>query len=186
MSFSEIGDNELLYLIRCNNNEAKQYLIERYRVRIYGMIKSFVLKRKLKIVNFDDYFQWCFITFLKCLKLCDEEYNFRNYVKTAVENILNRIFEQEESYDEILSLEDQVFDRDVYSLDVACDSSSIYFTSEIKKYLDENLSLLDRKIVDLKIKGYKSVEIAKILEINNKEIYKRIANIRKIIDLKFK
>ena len=86
MSFTEIGDNELLYLIRCDNYQAKQVLIDRYRGRIYGMIKSFFTKNKLKNLNFDDYYQSCFLTFTNCLKLCDDNYNFRNYLKIAIDN----------------------------------------------------------------------------------------------------
>ena len=74
MVYADIGDSELIYLMRTNNNEAKEVLFERYKKRIYGIINSYAKKYFLSNVNYDDYFGECFIVFLKCLELYDEEY----------------------------------------------------------------------------------------------------------------
>ena len=44
MAFADIADNELVYLIRADNIEARDYLINRYKKRMYGMINSWAIK----------------------------------------------------------------------------------------------------------------------------------------------
>ena len=111
--------------------------------------------------------------------------NFRNYVKIAIENTLTTIFEQEQIYEEMLSLENDINDRDICSLDQVNDSKVLYLTTEIDDFLSSKLSYLDNKIVQLKMKGYKGIDIALILGINKKEVYKRINKIKDIVNNKF-
>ena len=182
MSFKGISDSELLYLIRCDNYQAKVDLIERYKKRIYGMIKSFVLKNKLNYADFNDYYQSCFVTFLRCIELCDEEYNFLSYVQTAIENTLIKSLKEEKYYEKVLSLEKE--ELGLEPIDEINDSKSLYLTNEMYEFLDSKLSLLDKMIVKLKISGYNLVEISKLVGITKREIYRRFEKIRRIIEEK--
>lgn len=180
MSYNDVGDDELLYLIRCNNQEAKDCLINRYKNRIFGIINGYVKRTYINGLDYEDLFHECFIVFLKCLELFDENYNFYMYVENAINNQLHKIIKKEKLNQEILSLEETFYENDCYHQDVINDSSTIYKEKEIKEKLITYLDEINKQIVDLKLKGYSYLEIAKMLKLNKKAIYKRVKQIKEI------
>ena len=168
--FCDVGDCELIYLNRCANNDAKDYLFARYKKRIYGMIKSFASKSILKI-DYEDAYQDCMLIFMKCLELFDDEYNFYNYLSMSVEKGLKRKFTKEKSHQDILSL-DYVNQQDDFSyLDVVKDEENLYQESQIKEFIDDNFNELEKQIVYYKRQGYSYLEIAGLLGISKKKMY---------------
>ena len=173
MSYTDIGDSELIYLVRANNSEAKNLLVSRYKKRIFGMIDSFVKKNNLSCVNYEDLFSECFMVFLSCLDNYDDDYNFYIYVNESVERKLVKISKKEMFYRQIVNLDDGI-----YSFETINDAKENYAKSEINSFLKDNFDLVDRQIVDLKIEGYSYNEIGKLLGVSDKSIYKRSSRIK--------
>lgn len=176
--FSEIGDNELIYLIRNNNYEAKDVLINRYTKRIYGMIKSFALKKGL-VKDYEDYYQDCFIVFLKCLDFFDNEYNFFLYLKSAINRNLQNALKKEQLDKEVYSL-DYFIDKDdnLALIDTIADSSYDYGNSDINMFVEENFNEDEKEIIDLRLKGYSINDISIIKKINKKKVCKILKKIK--------
>ncbi len=178
MSYKDIGDNELIYLIRSNNNEAKEYLIERYKKRIYGIIKDNCLRITTFNINYDDYFQDCFLVFLRCLETYDSEYNFYNYVKRAIEKCIHRRIHKDTTALNYLSLEGDFNGNHSCLVDKVSDSAIIYNEKEFYDYIDNCFNDVDKKIIEHKLKGYSYLEISRILGLNKKYLYKRVESIK--------
>lgn len=177
MSYYDIGDSELLYLIRLDNQDAKNFLIIRYKKRIYGLINSFFEKKSIKGLDYEDYFHDCFIVFLKCLKLFDEEYNFYSYVTSAIEKELKKLIKKEINNRDLLSIDMDLRDKD-YLMDCVNDCNEVYKETIIKDFISDKLDELDKEIIEYRIKGYSHLEIADILNISKKKIYERMRKIR--------
>lgn len=184
MSYNDIGDNELIYLIRNQNNQAKECLIERYKKRIYGMINDCCSSITTFNVNYDDYYQDCFIVFLKCLESYDEDYNFYSYLKQAIEKCIRRKINKEKVMLKYVSIEDDLSDNHPCLVDKVSDSAIIYNENELHDYIDESFEDIDKLIIDYKIKGYSYLEISKFLGIRAKNLYKRVDKIKEKLRLR--
>jgi RNA polymerase sigma factor (sigma-70 family) len=177
VSYSDIGDNELIYLIRSNNYEAKEYLIQRYQKRIYGMINSFKKSSYIQKLDYEDYYHSCFLVFLRCLELFDDDYNFYNYVSGAINKELQKLLKKEKENNDHLSLEYDISDCE-YHCDYVSDSSIMYKENELNEYINENFNELDRKIIEYRLAGYNCLEIATLLNVDKKRVYKRLESIK--------
>ena len=140
MEYSDIGDNELIYLIRADNEDAREYLFKRYQKRIFGFINSFSNKYSIKRLDYEDYFQDCFIVFLKCLENFDEEYNFLYYVSQSIERLLFKLTNKEMMYRSMVSIDDEIFSDSRIFIDEVGDSYSFYRKNEILDRLNTYLS----------------------------------------------
>lgn len=181
MSFIDIGDNELIYLVRNNNLEARDYLISRYKKRMYGFIHSFFKKTYVSGVDYEDYFQECFLVFLKCIEGFDENYNFYKYVESAINKTLIKIYQKEEKKDKVLSLDYDTVDKNYNLVDVAKDSEMLYRENEVKLFIEKNFDELNKAIINYKLEGYNGKEIASLLGVSKKVIYDRLNKIREIL-----
>lgn len=178
MSYKDIGDNELIYLIRRDNKEAKDCLIERYKKRLYGIIKDCCSSITMFNVNYDDYYQDCFVVFLRCLETYDDEYNFYSYVKKAVEKNIYRRISKDKIMMNYVSIEDDLSGNHPCFIDKVSDSSIIYDEKEFYDYIDKCFNDVDKKIIDYKIKGYSYLEISDLMGLKSKTLYKRVENIK--------
>lgn len=181
MSFIDITDNELIYLVRNNNLEAKDYLFTRYKKRMYGMIHSFFKKACISKVDYDDVYQDCFIVFLKCIDRFDEEYNFYNYVNSSIYKMMIKFIQEEKSQQKVLSLDYDVLDNNKNLIDIASDSEMLYRKSELNSFIEEHFSGIDKQIIDYRLMGYSICEIATLLNINKKILYTRFSKIKSIL-----
>ena len=179
MSFNDITDNELLYLVRNNNQQAKDYLFSRYKRRMYGMIHSFFKKTGINRIDYDDVFQDCFIVFLKCIDKFDEEYNFYNYINFSIQKTLVKIIQSEKENKSVLSLDYDVVENSKNLIDVVNDNEMLYRKNELEMFIDENFSTLDKVIIEYRLKGYTICEIATILNLNKKMLYARFSTIKR-------
>ena len=69
MNDNRYNDNELLYLIKNNNDEdAFEKLYYKYRPLIVNRLKKF----RIKSNNYEDYFQECLLTLSTCVTKYDE------------------------------------------------------------------------------------------------------------------
>ena len=180
MSFIDISDNELIYLTRSSNEDAKDYLISRYKRRIYGMISSLVGKLGLSNSDYEDYYQESFIVFLKCLDLYDMDFNFYNYLFSALERELKRKKKIQQKHDNTMSLEYCTNDG-LALIDVISEEDSSYQNVLLDNYISLNFSEIEQDIIRLKIKGYDCLEISKIIGLSQKNVYRKLKDIRKIM-----
>lgn len=184
MSFTDIGDNELIHLIKNDNNEAKKYLISRYKKRIYGIINSYFRTHSICGEDYEDYYQDCFIVFLKCLNGFDNEHNFYSYLSNAIYRKLRVLHSKKRLDDSVLSLDYVYENNDVSIMDVVKDSQQIYVVNELKEYIDLNFDSFSKQIINYRLEGYTYLEIAKLLNINIKTLYRKLYKIRDALVVK--
>ena len=177
----DVSDNELIYLYRCNNQEAFNYLSLRYKKRIYGIIGKKAAQYNVKNVDFDDIYQTCYITFLTCLERFDGNYIFYSYIINAIENVLIRLMHLERRKQKIVSLENEVINKGFLCDDLICDAPYLYQQGEIKNYIKDNFDELSQLIVKYKIKGYSYKEMTKVLGVGKKQIYNRVTKLKKTL-----
>lgn len=180
MSFVDVTDSELIYLLRANNKEAENYFFERYKKRIYGIINSMASKFMISDLDYEDCFQDCFIVFLKCLDMFDDDYNFYNYLFGAITKDFGRKLQKDRKEKQLLSLENGCF-KDDNLIDMVCEEDASYKRTLLDEYICLNFSILEQDIIRYKMMGYDCLEIAKIIGITPKTVYKKVALIKKKI-----
>ena len=178
--YNDIGDSELIYLIRSNNNEARDVLINRYKKRIFGIVHSFAMKYNLTNIDYEDFVSEGFIVFLKCIERYDDDYNFYSYVVESIERKLFKLIKKESLYLNISDLNDNFQDYDF----PACDSQYPYKELEIKDMINENFDEYSKKIIEFKMQGYSFNEISKLMGISKKVMYKKSDSIKEILKKK--
>ena len=186
MSFTDISDNELIYLTRIENKEAKDYLIDRYKKRIYGIINSYFKKYGLTGIDYEDYYQDCFIVFLKCLNGFDNEHNFYNYLSNAVIRKLSFLLKQKRQRDSILSLDYNKDDFNSSLIDTIEDEKEIYCDNRLEKFIEKRFDFTSKQIIDYKSRGYSYFEISEILNIDVKTLYRKLYKIRDVVKREYK
>ena len=142
--FSNIGDSELIYLIRSENYYAKEYFIERYKKRIYGMINAFATKNCINKLDYEECYQDCFIVFLKCLNGFDNEHNFYSYLSNAIYRRLKTLYSKKRLDDKVLSL-DRIFTemgKDVIVRSIPLTNIVYKDAKEFKDEINNILSIL--------------------------------------------
>ena len=183
--FKDVTDDELLYLIRSDNAEARNYLIERYTKRIYGMIDKFRTRNGIKELDYEECFSICMISFLNCIENYENGYNFAHYVSTSVEHALIKYWKDEQKRNTFYSLEDDVNDGMLYHNDCVSDGGITYYDDNLKKFLDKNLNEKEQLIVAYLLKGYNGPEIAKLVNLPYKKYSRKIDKIRELINKNF-
>ena len=180
MAFADIADTELIYLIRSNNLDAKSYLINRYKKRIYGMINDLSSGFPKFSVNYDDCYQDCFIVLLKCIDLFNLDYNFYNYFKGAMIRDFKRQRKSDKENNAYMPL--CIYsDTDKDIIDSVSEDDGKYNDVIIEKYIDTNFGKLEQEIIRYKIAGYDAGDIAQLVGVSKKIVYKSIVRIRKIM-----
>ena len=178
MSFVDISDNELIYLVRASNDDARIHLINRYKRRIYGMVSSITSKFKISKFDYEDYYQESIVVFFKCLDLFDMEYNFYNYLFSALQREFKRKMIALQKNQNVLSLE-YTSNEGVSLIDVVGEMDYSYEDSRVDNYINQNFSKIEQEIIKYKIKGYDCLEIAKLMGLSSKIVYKKLKDIRK-------
>ena len=185
MSFTDIEDNELSYLLR-SNNDAFEYLINRYQKRIFGFIKNFKLQNCIKKLDYEDFYQECFIVFLKCLDMFDDEYNFYNYLHSAINKKLYKLWKKEAFNENIISLDYSESVENFSLLDVVGEDDYIYSSKQIEDFIDIKLDSITREIFKYKKRGYNAQEISKLIGISRKIVYKKVSELKMVLNNEFK
>ena len=180
MAFADIADNELVYLIRANNDVAREYLIERYKKRIYGIINGLSNKLGVNDLDYEDSYQDCFMVFLKCLDLYDLDFSFYHYLYGAIVRDFKRKFKQQKQSNDYLTLS-KCNDNDFDVLDIVSEEDTSYNEFVVNEYVVSNFSKLEQEIIGYKVQGYDALEIARLMGLSVKAIYKYISKIKKIM-----
>lgn len=167
------NDNELLYLISENDDDAKELLIKKYQPLILKYIKSSNLSGE----EVSDFYQECMLALIKAINTYNEMYHFsfNSYFNLILKRKIiylnkKRIKENTLSYQE--DLEEYVMDA--YSI-----------KEENEIMIEENSNILSKfemSVYQYKyIEGLKPTEIAILMNKKTKQIYDALNRIKQKI-----
>lgn len=184
------SDEELLYLIRCGQDDAKEYLIEKYKKRIYNWIKHLDYTQ-IGIEN-EDLLQTGIIRFWEGIDLYRSDQNATLYTfsKIIVMQKIKTILRQASmKYApvkdlQIISLDEYVGDEGMRYEEIVEDEKIIYHPSKIfaikestSEYLcdfEKRMTFVEKTVLQYKYEGYSEKEIAEILNIPIKSVYNAV------------
>ena len=167
------NDNELLYLISENDDDAKELLIKKYQPLILKYIKN----SNHNADETNDYYQECMLALIKAINTYNEMYHFsfNSYLNLILKRkiiYLNKKKMKENSLSYQEDLEEYVID--------AC---SVKEENEIM--IEENSNILSKfemSVYQYKyIEGLKPAEIAKLMNKKVKQIYDALNRIKQKI-----
>lgn len=198
--YKEYDDNELLYLIGEQNEDATNILYEKYKNIVSIKVKKY-LKYASKIgLEYSDLYQEGMLGLSEAIEGFKEskETKFSTFANLCIErqifsaltksnrkkhNILNESLSLDNTYDDNLSLLNFVFEKD--------SDPGIYLENkerieELYKEILENLTDLEKQVFKLKISGFDYKEICGMLNKSYKSVdtaIQRIKNkIKKILE----
>lgn len=174
----DVSDSELIYLYRNNNYYAFETLVNRYKKRIYGMVEKTKNINHFSYLSFDDFYHSCYIALVKCIDNFNNEGIFYSYVMSAFENIIARLFEKENKYKNIMSLEDY---HTVLAYDFISEDDCKYEASDIKEFINEQVGEDCKEIIYYKYIGYNCKEISNLTNLSLKQIYNRMNKAKNIL-----
>lgn len=187
-------DIELLELIKENNEEALENLIEKYRSTIIGILLKYKKDAYLIGLDIKDLYQEGLIGLFEAIKTYDEQKDasFKTYANLVIDRKLLDLIKANKrlkhftlnnavSLDSILDEED---DRNLYDKLETDESTPIskLIDEEDNELLKSSLTDFELKVYILKIEGKTNKEIASILDKNLRSVENTIQRIK----IKFK
>lgn len=185
------NDEELLYLVKCDSEMAKRYLLRIYYYRILQWAKPFV-KYQYIGMELEDFVQIAMISFWNAIFSYRDDFatSLCTYVKTVV---LRRIYSEIELKNERrlykgkrpISLNDYVSDEDGYTYEEVIEDPSIIYQPrkilEVRETTTQYLTQFENKATEIEkevmtyfLQGYNEKEIAEKLHIPIKSVYNAV------------
>lgn len=176
MIFRNYNDYEIINMVKQGNQEAFQFIVDKYKFFIAKMIKRFNLTDK-----YEDIYQESLMVLYKSVMRFDEVFN-KSFMRFFELNLTNRLItlkNKNNRYGEFLATKlPSICDMSVYEVE-----RTYYGEAEIKAALTM-LSEFEKKVFNTKIIGKKSVrETSKILNCTEKKIYNALDRIKKKLKL---
>ena len=198
----DYNDYELIYMAREQNEDAVKVLYEKYRPLLEKKARDYYIKDKNKGFEYKDFLQETMVAFEEALDSFDPESStlFYTFVNICVERQLNttllRINRKKHkfinnsisldyTYEDDFSLNNYIRDDKGNPEDLLIDinNKSVLYNKIICKLTNK-----EKEILDLKIKGFDYIEIAKILDKEPKAIantlYRIKTKIKEILEKK--
>lgn len=183
------SDEELLYLIRCGQDEAKEYLIDKYKRRIYNWIRHF--DYSYLGIEHDDLLQIGLIRFWEGLDLYRSDQNATLYtfskmiVMQKIKTILRQSVDKYTIKDmQVISLNEMISDDGLVYEEVIEDEKIIYqpskilavkeTTNEYFSEIEKSMTFVERAVTQYIYEGYNEKEISEILNIPIKSVYNAV------------
>lgn len=189
---NEINDNELLYLIEENNEEALTKLIEKYTPKINKIISKYKTKALTLGLDISDLYQEGLIGLLEGVKNFnkDKDASFKTYVTIIIEREILDILKRNDrikykSLNSAVSIDKYKEDTSQNLYNIIKDNNtpeSVIINEEIKNELLKKLTEFELKVYELKMDGKTNNEISQII---NKPI-RSIENTLSRIKMKIK
>ena len=90
------NDNELLYLISENDENAFEILCDKYRPLIISRLRSFKIQEK----NFTDFYQECLMVLYQCSENYreDKNFTFNVYLDMSIQNKIRNLLRKDKNY----------------------------------------------------------------------------------------
>ncbi len=160
------NDNELLYLISEKDEVALEIMMNKYE----PLIKSMLVRYKIKSKNFEDFYQECLMTLYNCVNKYreDRKMSFNSYLEMSLNYCIQNILKKEKSYFyDVVLMEMQDLD---YILPVK--------EEETIEYSFEKLSQYEKKVLKYLSEGYTIPNISLQLNKESRSIYNTISRIK--------
>lgn len=194
------NDYELIYMAKEKNEEAINYLYKKYKPLLEKKAREYYLICKNKGGEYNDFYQEAMLGFEEAIFDFDPDNNtlFYTFVNICVDRQLKSMFTKlnrvkHKILNEAVSL-DYLYDGDSPIIDYIKEDKKnpedllIDNDDQFKLYnkIVENLTSYEKKVIDLKIKGYEISEIAKKLKKNPRNIsnvlYRIKGKIKELLD----
>lgn len=198
--YKEYDDNELLYLIAEQNEDATNILYEKYKTIVAIKVKKYLRYANKIGLEYSDLYQEGMVGLSEAIEgfkesketkfstfanLCIERQIFSALTKSSRKkhNILNESLSLDNTYEDNLSLLNFVFDK---SSDPGIYIENKERVEELYKKIVNNLTDLENEVFKLKINGFDYKEICEMLNKSYKSVdtaLQRVKNkIKKILE----
>ena len=194
MDYKNLNDYELIYQVRDNNEVAYGLLIEKYSNLVKILAKKYLKLNKDIGLEYDDLYQEGMVGVIQALNDYNQDDTlFYTYASLCATREMDRIIKSHKRkktmiLNNSISLNQKLFDDSRKSIgDMIASDYDIEKEYEnkdrVKKVFDilYDFDLLDSSILELKINGFTTKEIAKLLELTYKAVDYRMRKIRKKI-----
>lgn len=172
MRFRDYNDFEILDLIKSGNEEAFQFMVEKYKYLIAKKISLFQLKD-----HFDDCFQESLLVLYRSVMKFEDRFGktFTKYFENNLENHLISTLRKQSRQGKFLN------EYGVFYVQESIPGADSY--CGLHQTMDQLVSLLsnrEQRVYDLWIKQGKTVrDCAEILQMREKQVYNAMDRIRK-------
>lgn len=191
--YKEYNDQELIYLIGENNEEATNIIYDKYKSIIDIKVRKYLVQSKKVGLEYNDLFQEGMLGLseaIKCYKgkkdtqfssfanLCIDRQLYSAFIRAnrKKHSALNESFSLDFTFEEDgKSLIDFLFDK---NSDPSIKFDDKEFKNELMLFIKDNLTQLERNVLNLRLKGFEYKEIAKMLNKSYKSIDSAIQRIR--------
>ncbi len=188
-NFTKLSDEELVSLVRENNQEAIGVLIERYKYMVRAFSRSFYLSGG----DNEDLIQEGMIGLVKAINSYNGKASFKSYayicvkssILTAVKNYSCLKHSPLNNYISLSGTDGSDADKNEIMIASCTDPETLFIdgeaASEFKKKLKDILSSYEYRILTIYLQGYSYEEIAFKLKKNVKSIDNALQRIRRKI-----
>lgn len=173
-------DEELVYLMREKNEDAESIFVKRYERVIqrlsFSTVGHFAHDSEVKST--------AYMVLMQCIQSYDEKLNslFMTYYHTCLKKRLNSLLKQYRYSEKRRWLYDY---QDIHEVEVGDytlhDPIQNYIVDEEYHVLKAYLNDLEWRIFQMCTEGYKSAEIADVLNIQIKKVYNTVHKIKKML-----
>lgn len=191
MNYIEENDNEILHMISENNEEAKEYLVNKYKGVISYTINKYVSNHPLIGFEEKDLYQEGLIGLLSAMETYQDskDAKFSTYASRCIENriatAINRAMNtKNKNLNDSISLDyvDPSTGTSLYdfigSSGIIDDMISKENCDELIKFGDNHLKGFEKEVFMLKVEDYTNEEIATILKEDKRKVENALFRIR--------
>ena len=186
MNYKNYNDYELIYMVRENDQNSYDILLDKYDSLIKKIAYEYYVKFSSYGHELDDFVQVALMAFYKALRTFDERKNvlFYTYVLYCIDKKLISFSRCISSGKKNIPVEYTVdFDK----CDIADKNTNIedeLIINEMYKYIKDflyDIDFIDACILELKINNFSIVDISSLLDIPNRTIQFKSYKLRKIL-----
>jgi len=194
MDYKSLNDNELVYLCCDNNEEATTLLIDKYRNCILKTLKEYLKEYDIRGMEVADLYQEGLIGLIHAIKTFDpkKDITFYTYANACIKNSIisamrqsfrkkNNILNNSYSLDNLIEDSNSSF-YEIFK-DENSDPSTLIIDHEevndIISRIKEKLSVSEKEIFELRLKGLSNSEISVLLDKDRKNIENTMYRINK-------
>ena len=201
MEYKE-NDEEIVYLVRENDEDAKNYLVSKYKYIIDIILTKY--KRAAYILKIDqkDLYQEAMLGFIDGINKydSDKDASLKTFISLCVERRIQNFIrkantKKNQIFNDSLSLDNKISDDSESFINLLSDDNkndplntleTKERYNELKEQIEKILSDFEKEVYKLMVSGFNYIDIARLLNKEPKQIdntIQRIRNkIKKIID----
>jgi len=189
MEYLDYNDYELVYLAQEKNEIATEILLKKYEVLLKKLSKEFFGKLKECSILFSEVYNEAILGFYQAIENFNQDDNsvFKTFAFMCVNRKLNALIaknycKKNKFNNETITLdyEDEFCFYDILSDNITPESEMIDKESfyDLRLKIKKVLTNEEYTVYLLKLRGYRYIEIARILNVNKKSIYHIVERIK--------